>query len=134
MSSYFERDPLASSLLEMLGPDDGPLASQAADPLTSEFRWTVENAACLRRALLEALSRCDRLELDFRLMTEIDVSGLQLLCATHQSVISANKRLILKGRDTERFRTVTREAGFVRSVGCSRDTQGTCLWAGGTSC
>lgn len=108
-------------------------AVPAADPLTTEFRWTIENVVQIREALLAALGRSDCLDLDFRLMTEIDLAGLQLLCAAHQSVVASGKRLVLRGRDTERFHNIIRNAGFLRTVGCSRDTQGTCLWAGGSS-
>ncbi len=92
---------------------------------------TIENAAEIRSALLQALSGGGRLLLDMRKVTGIDLAGLQLLCAAHRSAIACNKDFRVCGTDGEAVRSVSRDAGFPRHIGCVKDIHKTCIWAGG---
>jgi ABC-type transporter Mla MlaB component len=64
---------------------------------------TIPHAAELKAALLSALEPLERgqsLELDARMVNEVDVTGLQLLCAVRLSAVARQLRLrfVPKGR------------------------------------
>jgi ABC-type transporter Mla MlaB component len=92
---------------------------------------TIGQAAALKGALLEALGAACELQVDLSLVTQIDLSGLQLLCACHRSAQSLDKKFgIVDGGNRAYLDTVT-NAGFTRHIGCARDLTGSCIWMGG---
>jgi ABC-type transporter Mla MlaB component len=91
-------------------------------------RLTIEQAAGFSEALQQALAACDDLEVDLSGITAIDLSGLQLLCASHRSAEGAGKRFRLQQGGNEIFHKVTDEAGFLRHTGCTNDNTHSCIW------
>ena len=89
---------------------------------------TIEQAAGFRERLIEALAASEELHLDLSGVTGIDLSGLQLLCACHQSAEQAGKRFQVLHEGSEIFHKVTADAGFQRHVGCDRDLTKSCIW------
>jgi anti-anti-sigma factor len=92
---------------------------------------TIAAAAQFKQALQEALEAGPALELDLSGLTQIDLSGLQLLCATHRSAEQAGKQFHIINKGNEVFRNSVADAGFNRHVGCVHDTSQSCLWVGG---
>lgn len=93
---------------------------------------TVQYMAELKTGLLQALEAGNELSLDLSGVTEVDLSGLQLLCAAHRSSLQAEKRFVLNPGGCDVIRTASIESGFNRHVGCLRDKDKTCFWLGGT--
>ena len=92
---------------------------------------TIQNAGDLRNALMEAFSEGDGVCLEMGKVTEVDLAGLQLLCAAHRTSITNKKHFSISGIDTEAIKCVIRDAGFPRHTGCAEDVNKTCIWTGG---
>lgn len=92
---------------------------------------TVQSVGELKESLLQALAGAEQLCLDLSGVTEIDLAGLQLLCAAHRSSLQHNKRFCISTGENDIIGTAGMEAGFQRHVGCSLDKDKTCLWVGG---
>jgi anti-anti-sigma regulatory factor len=92
---------------------------------------TIGQAAGFKEALLAALEAASGLLLDLSGVRESDLTGLQLLCAAHQSALAGGKRFTIKYGADPVYHEVVRNAGFRRQVGCSGDDSGSCIWLGG---
>ncbi len=101
------------------------------ETVTISGRMTIEHAGEIRSALLEAISGGDELHLDLAGVSEADLTGLQLICAAHSSSIRLNKRFAVNAGLSEPLKSIVRDAGFLRHIGCSIDISNTCVWAGG---
>jgi anti-anti-sigma factor len=91
----------------------------------------IQHAAAFREALLRSLEAPGELQVDLSGITGIDLTGLQLLCAAHQSAGQAGKCLQITDGDNAVFRTAAAAAGFVRHVGCARENSSSCIWVRG---
>jgi len=92
---------------------------------------TIGQAAGFKEALLEALQVASELRLDLSGVTEIDLTGLQLLCATHQSAQASGKKVSVDDGGNRAYLDVVVNAGFPRNVGCGRGCSEACIWVGG---
>jgi anti-anti-sigma regulatory factor len=92
---------------------------------------TIQNAGEIRNVLLGAFSDGEGLCLEMGKVTEIDLAGLQLLCAAHKTSMTDKKPFSVSGIDCEAIKTVIRDAGFLRHIGCAQDINKTCIWTGG---
>jgi ABC-type transporter Mla MlaB component len=94
---------------------------------------TIGQAAGFREALLDALGAASELKVDLSGVTGIDLTGLQLLCATHQSAQAAGKQFSVTDAGNRAYLDTVANAGLQRHVGCSRGSSGTCVFVGGES-
>ena len=85
----------------------------------------------IKDALAKALAGGESLLLDMQEVTEIDLVGLQAICATHLSSMARGKSLTVIRSNNPAIQTVAETAGFVRHAGCKQDTGHTCVWTGG---
>ena len=92
---------------------------------------TIGQASELTELLLDALGAASELQLDLSGVTEIDLTGLQLLDASHRSALASGKRFSINDGGNRSFLDAVASAGFRRRVGCERDSNGTCIWVGG---
>lgn len=99
-----------------------PLAGPAHVALPRTF--TIATARETRDALLVALDAADHIILDTSRVDEVDVAGLQLLCAAHHESDGANKTLTMPGGPGERMLAVARAVGFCRTKACHPG----CFW------
>lgn len=106
-------------------------AGQGKETLKVAGRVTIGQAGGFRETLLEALAAVDELQVDLSGVTDIDLTGLQLLCAAHQSAGKGGKRFGISDCGNEVFRKVVADAGFQRHIGCACDTTSSCIWLGG---
>jgi hypothetical protein len=92
---------------------------------------TIMYAGQAREALSAVIPGTGNVCVDIKGVTEIDLSGLQLLCAAHRTAVSANVTMRLDSDGNETFLASARAAGFLTHVGCPRDREKTCIWVGG---
>lgn len=95
-------------------------------------RLTIEQAAGLKEALTLALDAARELQVDLSGITEIDLTGLQLLGASHRSSLTSGKHFTIEDGGNRSYLDTVDSSGFRRHVGCDLDTCGTCIWVGGT--
>jgi ABC-type transporter Mla MlaB component len=88
---------------------------------------TLANVNDVKEALLDSLSAGDAVALDGSTLNEVDVSGLQLLCATQRMASSQKKRVTFTGPVGPGLMLARNNAGFGPDRGCPAD----CLCNGG---
>ncbi|MGA3116122.1 MAG: STAS domain-containing protein [Syntrophobacteraceae bacterium] len=98
--------------------------------LKLQGRCTIEQANDLREVLLSKIVENGHVSVNLEQVSEIDLTFLQLLCSAHGTSLKLSKRFALNGPLPEVFIGAVREAGYCRVIGCSRDTNGSCLWKG----
>ncbi|MBJ6801918.1 STAS domain-containing protein [Geomonas propionica] len=94
---------------------------------------TICEARDFREALLAALEEAPELRLDVSELTGIDLTGMQLLCAAHQSARRRGKELRVYDGGNATFREAAKGAGFQRHSGCPQDRACSCIWVRGES-
>jgi anti-anti-sigma factor len=92
---------------------------------------TIQHAYPLKLILTEPAVDVERFLIDVAGVTDIDLSGLQLLCSMHRTVMQSGKRMEILGRGSETFRKARLESGYLREKGCQSDTCGDCWWIEG---
>ena len=93
---------------------------------------TIGQAAELKDVLVAALQEANELRVDVSGVTEIDLTGLQLLGASHRSSLARGKHFSVEADGNRNYLDAVVSAGFRRHSGCARDTNGSCIWTGGT--
>ena len=91
----------------------------------------ITNVSTLLMHLLAAFERAEKVTVDLSDVTEIDAAGLQLFCSSHRSSICINKGFRITGQDQPAIWEAAMAAGQLRTVGCSIDTEHTCIWSDG---
>jgi anti-anti-sigma factor len=92
---------------------------------------TLPYAAQFKNELTQALDSAQRLIIDTRGLSAIDLSGLQLLCSAHQSALASGKELSLGPDQAEVVRRKRAQAGFGGGHLCGREEKMECFWNGG---
>ncbi len=112
--------------------------SESNQPPPSECRelaingeMNIQKIAEIREAICDAFSASDSVVLDLQGVTEIDLTGLQLICSAHISSITKGKGFSVKFPADESITNVAGDAGFGRHKGCAGDVNHTCIWTGG---
>jgi anti-anti-sigma regulatory factor len=96
--------------------------------LVWEGALTVSRVAELRDELLMTLKKVEKVALDLRAVTEIDLSALQLFCSAHRTAVKTQKCFELIDSSMDVARNTAGLNGFLRQQGCSMDQNKTCLW------
>jgi ABC-type transporter Mla MlaB component len=91
---------------------------------------TITNAVRIREVFLELLDRGRDSGVDLSGATDIDVSGLQLLCSLHRTAAGKGLNVHLDKNIPGNLAEVIKTAGCLREKGCKLDVLGTCLWKG----
>ncbi len=105
------------------------IAASGPEEITMNGSLTVANASAIVKAIREALAVTDRLTVTVGEGSEVDVSFFQILCSAHRTAAKLNKCLRLDTGKARRFFGEARASGYVRTKGCARDRDGSCLWA-----
>lgn len=87
----------------------------------------IEHASQARDKLLSAINKVPNLEVNMEDVTEVDLSGLQLLCSAHRLSVLTGKRFALEGSLPGCLKNVVKESGFARHKSCAHGNAG-CLW------
>lgn len=102
-------------------------AKRRTGRLTVEAGLTIAGVRELGEALLRGLEASDQVVLDLGGRDNVDIAGLQLLCAAHRFAVANGKELLLEGMG-ERPRELARAAGFARGELCSIGRDVPCFW------
>jgi len=90
------------------------------------FTFTV--AEEILHTLRNAISDSTRLCLDLSAVSEIDLAGLQLICAAHRSAHEVGANLELSAPLPEHIVTLTHQSGFPRQTSCLPCCHSFCMW------
>jgi anti-anti-sigma regulatory factor len=82
---------------------------------------TLANVGEMKQRLLDALGSREPLSLDATTLDEIDVAGLQLLCATHRHAAARGTKVRFVGGARPDMAATARAAGFAPGRGCAAD-------------
>jgi anti-anti-sigma factor len=104
--------------------------TDGAEIITIEGELTISSADELKKVLMDALSVNDQIRLNLEQITEIDLSCLQLLCSAHRTSIKMQKSLTRTDTCPESLKNIAERAGFSRHMGCIKDINSGCFWAG----
>jgi anti-anti-sigma regulatory factor len=91
---------------------------------------TVSNASETRTVMLDALGRYEELFLEVDGVPEVDLCGLQLLCAARRTGSNRSRRIVFSSQASAAFRLAAARAGgcFRRECGSGDDA---CPWQEG---
>lgn len=93
---------------------------------------TILNAVEIKSVLLDVFSGGNDLHLDMKGVTEVDLTGLQLICSAHIASIKLGRRFVVNlPVESESLIKIVHDAGFIRHLGCTMDISKTCIWTGG---
>ena len=82
----------------------------------------------LRDGLVEAFRLGKNMRVSLQAVTEVDVTGLQLLCSAHKTSMVKNLDFSVIGGENKILSLVAKQAGMLRHVGCCQDICITCVW------
>lgn len=90
---------------------------------------TIGQAQELHEALLSVLSRCEELEIAVGGVAEVDITGLQNLCAAHRAGVARGIGVRLSGLKQGLWPKLLKESGFARHEACAHsNARDNCLW------
>jgi anti-anti-sigma regulatory factor len=101
---------------------------KAATVVAISGPMTIANIGELKDGLLKAFNLGKKVQLSVAAVTDVDVTGLQLLCSCHRTSIAKDLEFSITGVDGAAFATVTGVAGMMRNTGCDQDLAGSCIW------
>jgi anti-anti-sigma regulatory factor len=103
---------------------------EADDRVTLVVRGalTIQQALGFKEALADWIEKSDTLSLHFDGLDEADLTGLQLICSTHRSLLDRKKSLILEAGLPETLIKEAQEAGFTGTGRCPVIDRKACLW------
>lgn len=94
-----------------------------------EGSLSIERADELKKMLCAGLDGAETLMLDFKEVTKIDLSFLQLLCSLCRTAAGTKTGLKWRGTAPDILQKTVAEAGYNHSRGCFTDRDVLCLWA-----
>ncbi len=77
---------------------------------------TVEGVAHFKEAMLQAFDEAEQVTLNLENVTNIDVAGLQIICACHQFSVAHDKHLLLQTGDNPVFAKIVEDTGSAQWV------------------
>ncbi len=95
--------------------------------LTMDGELTIQCADELKTVLIRSLDNVEHVVLNFKEVTEMDLSCLQLFCSACRTSAGLNKRLTLTGNHPEAFKRAIRNAGYSCHICCVFDSNKSCL-------
>lgn len=90
---------------------------------------TLLEAEETKRILVQAIGKVETLYLDISEIQSVDMSFIQLLCASHRECFLSNKDLLLQGGCKDNVNQLLHKAGYTKQCGCYTDARKSCLWS-----
>lgn len=91
---------------------------------------TVARGGELHQALRQAVAATGTITIEIAEGTEMDLAGLQLLCAAHKGVAGGGRKLVISKPVPAAFRRLVAAAGLLRQHGCHAQPSDSCFWIG----
>lgn len=101
--------------------------SGKAGELTFSGALTIQRAHDFHAALLNGIKQVQHLRLHLTQVAEIDLSFMQLICATHRRLLKEGKKLTMSGPGVGEFQRASVLAGYQECV-AGQDQIG--IWKG----
>jgi anti-anti-sigma regulatory factor len=95
--------------------------------LSVECDMTINHIGDLKDRLVEAFASAERVTVDVSLAADIDVAGVQLLCACHRFSSRRGKKMCLRLGENTRFAEFLDEVGFAQDFICNHGDANECL-------
>jgi len=99
--------------------------------VTSGDRLTIENAADFARIVKDALSESQKVMIEFEPDVEIDITGMQILCAACKNAATGGKTFSYLGLQPNALADIIAASGAERHAVCKHNNDSTCIWFGG---
>jgi len=96
-------------------------------------RLGLETAQELKDLLLKVLGETDHMAIALGSESEVDVTFLQIVCATHAAALGSGKHLSFENRCGRPFVTLLEQSGYALHGRCPHEAKGECLWKRETS-
>ena len=92
---------------------------------------TLPHAAQFKIELMQALDSARRIIIDAQGLSDIDLSGMQLLCSAHQYALAGGKEFSLAPGQSAVIKRQSAKAGLTIGHLCDRQNNQECFWNGG---
>jgi len=92
---------------------------------------TIEAAAELRQAFVDAMAEAPRLVLDARQLEEMDMSILQTVCSACKTAAARKQSFSFTGELPVCMTTLNSGIGAYRESACNHNNNEPCIWLGG---
>ncbi|MDD2542475.1 MAG: STAS domain-containing protein [Desulfuromonadaceae bacterium] len=99
--------------------------------VTSGNSLTIETAAEFSRIVREALEASRNVAIEFDPAVEIDITGVQVLCAACKSAARDGKEFSYRGPQPRALAEIINSSGAERNAVCKHNNNSTCVWFGG---
>ena len=99
--------------------------------LTINGEMTIQNADALKNILIQSLEYENDLVLNLENVTDVDLSGLQLLFSAYKTRMELKKDFTLNGNCPEVFKEAAGDAGYSPHTSCGSGCNKICLWMSG---
>jgi anti-anti-sigma regulatory factor len=107
------------------------IQKEAESILIVNGELTLPYAAQFKDELMLALNSAQRIVIDTQGLSDIDLSGFQLICAAHQCALASGKELLLGSDPAEVVQRKRLQAGLANGNLCGREANLECIWNGG---
>ncbi len=99
--------------------------------VTSGEFLTIETAAEFSRIVCEALEASKNVAIEFDPAVEIDITGVQVLCAACKSAAQGGNEFSYRGPQPRALAEIIISSGAERNAVCKHNNNSTCVWFGG---
>lgn len=96
--------------------------------LTLSGDLTVIHASEIKAVIQEATQQTAILHVELIDVESVDISFVQLLCATHRELNEAKKKISLTGSLPEVISNILERTGYDKRLDCPQGADATCLW------
>ena len=101
-------------------------AATKSGRLALQGKLTISHVGEIKNALVEAFDSAERVTVDVSSTTDVDVAGVQLLCACLSSSTARGQKTCLKLGDNKRFAEFLEEIGLPPDFICNHGEQEVC--------
>lgn len=98
--------------------------------LTLSGEMDINMAEVLKKNIMNAIEQVEELKIDMENVTDIDLTFLQILCATHKTCSKAKKKISLAGKMSDSVLETFKKSGFLRKSHCGLSDD-YCVFIGG---
>jgi len=99
--------------------------------INSGDRLTIETAADFTQLTREALGASNKVAIQFEAAVEIDITGVQIICAACKSAAAGGKSFSQHGLQPPGLAEIIAASGAERRTVCKHNNDSSCVWFGG---